>query len=62
MGWTDGAAIRRELEKWPAGSTIVHGDAPGVDALAGQVTRELGFAVEALAKNEDDYRRYRQAA
>jgi hypothetical protein len=62
MGWTDAAAIRRELEKLPPGSTVVHGDAPGVDVLAGQIARELGFVVEALCKIEADYRRYRRAA
>jgi len=62
MGWTDAAAIRRELVKLPPRSTVIHGDAPGADLIAGQIARELGFTVEALAKNEEDYRRYRRAA
>jgi hypothetical protein len=52
--WTDAGAIRREFAKLPPGSTIVHGDCPGVDALAGEVARELGLPVEALAKAPED--------
>lgn len=34
-GFGDSAAIKRELEKLPLGTTIVHGDCPsGADALA----------------------------
>jgi hypothetical protein len=60
--WRDGEAIRRELARLPAGTTIIHGDSPGADALAGQVAAELGFAVEPMAKIEQDYARYRRAA
>jgi hypothetical protein len=56
--WTDAEAIRRELLLLPAGSVVIHGDAPGADALAGEVAAALGLVVEPLAKNEDDYRRY----
>ncbi len=62
MQWADVEAVRRELAKLPPGSTVVHGDADGADALAGQVARELGFAVEPFAKEEQDYRRYGKAA
>jgi hypothetical protein len=40
--WTDADALRRELIKLPAGSTVAHGDSPGADALAG----EIGLSVE----------------
>jgi hypothetical protein len=60
--WTDADAIRRELLLLPAGSVVIHGDAPGADALAGAVATALGLVVEPLAKNEDDYRRYGRAA
>jgi hypothetical protein len=56
--WTDTAAIRRELTKLPAGTIVIHGDCRGVDALAGQVARELGLAVECFQKESEDYRRY----
>src|SRR5688572_9923400 len=60
--WSDAAAIRRELRKLPSGSTIIHGDSDGVDALAGQVAVELGLVAEAFAKEPDDYQRYRAGA
>jgi hypothetical protein len=62
VAWADVDAIRRELSKLPAGSTIIHGDSPGADQLAGQVATELGFAVEPMAKNKQDYARYQRAA
>ena len=60
--WTDAAAIRRELTRLPAEAVVIHGDCPGVDALAGQVAAELGLVVERWAKNTEDYRRYRRGA
>ncbi|WP_437330745.1 SLOG family protein [Sorangium sp. So ce381] len=55
VAWTDVGAIRRELAKLPVGATVIHGDSPGADALAGRVAAELGLAVEPMAKNEADY-------
>ena len=60
--WTDAAAIRRELARLPAGSTVIHGDSAGVDALAGAVARELGLLVEAFAKQPEDYRTHGRGA
>jgi hypothetical protein len=63
MAWSDEAAIRRELAKLPADAVVVHGDAPGADAIAGRLAAdEFSLAVERHAKNQDDYRRYRRAA
>jgi hypothetical protein len=62
VAWADSEAIRRELSRLPPGTTVIHGDCPGVDAIAGQVADELGFAVEPMAKNEADYARYKRAA
>lgn len=44
--WKNKEAVRRELEKLPAGTVIIHGAAPGADTLAGEVARELNFPVE----------------
>jgi hypothetical protein len=60
--WSDAEAVRRELARLPAGAVVVHGDAPGADALAGLVAAQLGLAVEAMAKNAEDYARYRRGA
>jgi hypothetical protein len=62
VAWSDVVAIRRELAKLPAGSTVIHGDCAGADALAGQIAAELGFAVERMVKNKQDYAKYGKAA
>lgn len=63
MKWTDEEAIRRELRTLPPGSVVVHGDCPGADEIAGRIAREeLGLPVEAMAKNEEDRRRYQKFA
>lgn len=62
VAWSDAAAIERELSKLPAGSTVIHGDCPGADALAGEIAARLGHLVAPMAKNSDDARRYRRAA
>jgi kynureninase len=61
--WSDEAVIRRELARLPAGCTVIHGDSPGADALAGRIAREeLGLVVEAWSKNAADRQRYGRAA
>lgn len=62
VAWTDVEAIRRELAKLPAGTVIIHGDCAGADAIAGEIARELDFAVEAMAKNAADRARYKELA
>jgi hypothetical protein len=58
VAWTDAEPIRAALARLPATAVIVHGDCAGVDALAGQVARELGLAVERWVKNRDDVARH----
>jgi hypothetical protein len=60
--WSDAEAIRRELAKLPADTVVIHGDAPGADALAGQVAAQLGLVVEPMGKTKEDYTRYRRGA
>ncbi|MBZ5710289.1 DUF2493 domain-containing protein [Nannocystis pusilla] len=62
VAWTDTDAIARELSKLPAGSTVIHGDSPGADALAGFVAAALGLAVQAMAKSQEDRRRFGRGA
>lgn len=62
VAWSNAAAIERELSKLPAGSTVIHGDCPGADALAGSIAARLGLTVVPMAKNADDRRRYRKAS
>jgi hypothetical protein len=52
--WRDAERIREELRHLPMGGIIIHGDAPGTDALAGQVACELGLIVIRMAKNSAD--------
>jgi hypothetical protein len=60
--WSDAEAIRRELVQLPANTVVIHGDAPGADALAGQIAGQLGLAVEPMGKNKEDYAKYRRGA
>jgi hypothetical protein len=60
--WTDAEAITRELANLPPGTTVIHGDAPGADALAGAAAARLGFRVEPMAKNREDFARYKRGA
>ena len=52
--WTNADTVRRELAALPAGSVIVTGDTPGIDALAISLAHELGLTVEAMKKNSAD--------
>jgi hypothetical protein len=61
-GWTDAEAIARELARLPPVATVIHGDAPGADALAGAAAARLGLRVEPMAKNREDFARYKRGA
>jgi hypothetical protein len=58
VAWNNTTAIRRELAKLPPGTVVIHGDCAGADALAGEIATELGFTVEAMAKNAADRSRF----
>ena len=57
-GWTDEAAIRRELAGLPPGSVVIHGDCAGADEIAGRVAAELGLSVEPMRKEPPDFARH----
>ncbi len=52
------AVLRRELAVLPAGSTIITGDTPGVDAGAAALAAELGFGVTLMRKNRADQKTF----
>jgi hypothetical protein len=56
--WTDADALRRELAALPAGSTIVTGDTPGIDAMAIALAQELGLAAQPMKKSSADRKTY----
>lgn len=62
MSWKNRASIRQELESLPSETIVVHGDAPGADALGGVVAKELGFKVKEMTKNSSDYKKYKRGA
>lgn len=53
--WSKKEVIRRELEKFPKETTVIHGAARGADTLGGIVARELGFSVEEYPANWEKY-------
>ena len=61
-GWTNESSIRRELSNLYPDTIIIHGDSTGADEIGGRIARELGFPVEAMAKNTDDRRKYGRLA
>ena len=44
--WINGSAIRRELEKYPQDTVVIHGAARGADSIAGSIAKSLGMQVE----------------
>jgi hypothetical protein len=46
--WTDRRRIGWYLNTLPVGSVVIHGNAPGVDRIAAELARELGFEVIAF--------------
>ncbi|KKN19781.1 hypothetical protein LCGC14_0942300 [marine sediment metagenome] len=53
--WTGWAAIHRELERLPPGTTIIHGAAYGADFIAGITGVRLGFTVKAVPAEWDTF-------
>ena len=55
--------IERELKKFPSGTIIIHGAAPGADTLAGFVAERIGLKVINDGKGfPADWRRYGKGA
>jgi len=53
--WIDGQTIKRELQKLPSASILIHGDCRGADKLSGYVGRQLGFEIRAYPANWGKY-------
>jgi hypothetical protein len=47
--WTKANPIKRELEKLPEESTIIHGACKGADSLAGVIGRSLGYEIKSYS-------------
>lgn len=58
-GWSDPEPIRRVVESLPDGAVVIHGAAPGADALAGELARARGLTVEVYPA---DWRRHSRSA
>lgn len=41
--WNDAEAISRRLRRYPPGTLVIHGGAPGADEIAGAVAPHLGM-------------------
>lgn len=44
--WSDMAVIRREMEKLPQGTVIIHGDCIGADRIAGHYASAWGWRMQ----------------
>lgn len=53
--WKTYLSIRRELEKLPKGSVVIHGAAPGADSLADLAAQHLGLEREAYPADWTTY-------
>jgi len=53
--WKDVDIIRRELEKLPPDTIIIHGGANGADRIAGKIATQLGFKVVVFEAEWDKY-------
>lgn len=57
QNWDDYERILRELQKFPAGTIIVHGACKGADIIAGELAKELSFVVREYPADWTTYRR-----
>jgi len=53
--WTDHETMWEELSQYPAGTTIIHGDARGADRMAGEIARKLRMHVLAVPADWDKH-------
>ena len=44
--WADVKKIRDRLSQLPSGTTVIEGDAPGADRIAGMIARGFGLNLE----------------
>lgn len=60
--WVDEQLIRRRLERFPAGTVVIHGAAPGADTLAEEAAHRLGFAVVREPVTREEWREHGKRA
>ena len=60
--WKNRESIREELCALPSECSVVYGDAPGADALAGEIATVLKLQTMPMVKNQEDYKRYGKLA
>lgn len=51
--WVEQAPVERVLRRFPPGTILVHGAAPGADNIAGYVGKRFGFIVRAYPADWD---------
>jgi len=53
--WVEPGPIERELKHYPKGTILVHGACRGVDNIAADIGKRLGFIVRAYPVLDDDW-------
>lgn len=53
--FNDRSLMKQVLRRFPAGSTIVNGAAPGADQLSTQIAEQMGFTVKEFEVTKDEW-------
>lgn len=54
--WVSPGPIRQALAELPPGTIVVHGGCPGVDNIAADEVKKLGFEVRAYPVSDDEWK------
>lgn len=60
--WNDVDIIVKALQKMPAGTVIIHGDAAGADTIADVVAEAIGFERKKFPISDDDWEKFGKSA